>query len=226
MISEKTIRKQIRFYNGNTYSQMAQDVLVLVLTNFLKNGYFVEFGATDGISLSNTVLLEREYGWSGICAEPIPFQFEKLKQNRKCSVDHRVVYNTTGEQIKFKINQESLDESGIVDKDDKDAFDVESVTLVDLLRQYNAPKHINYLSIDTEGTEFSIIENFDFYNYTIDIITIEHNYVEENRKKIYSHLIPLGYKRILTDKSRWDDWYVKTTLLENFDESIYYPSEE
>ncbi len=226
MLSEKTIRKRIRFYNGNTYSQMQQDVLVLVLTNFLKNGYFVEFGATDGVSLSNTVLLEREYGWNGICAEPIPSQFEKLKQNRKCSVDHRVVYNTTGEQIKFKINQESLDESGIVNSDDEDAFTVESVTLVDLLRQYNAPKYINYLSIDTEGTEFSIIENFDFYNYTVDIITIEHNYVEENRKKIYAHLIPLGYTRILIDKSRWDDWYIKTELLENFDESIYYPSEK
>lgn len=225
MISEKTIRKQIRLYNGVSHSQMAQDVLILVLTNYLKNGYFVEFGATDGISLSNTFLLETEYGWNGICAEPIPFQYEKLKSNRKCSVDNRVVYNVTGETIKFKINQESLDESGIVD-DDKDAIEVESVTLVDLLRQYNAPKNINYMSIDTEGSEFLIIENFDFYNYNVDIITIEHNYVEENRKKIYSHLIPLGYKRILTDKSKWDDWYIKSELLESFDESIYYPTEE
>lgn len=225
MISEKTIRKQIRLYNGVSHSQMAQDVLILVLTNYLKNGYFVEFGATDGISLSNTFLLETEYGWNGICAEPIPFQYEKLKSNRKCSVDNRVVYNVTGETIKFKINQESLDESGIVD-DDKDAIEVESVTLVDLLRQYNAPRNINYMSIDTEGSEFLIIENFDFYNYNVDIITIEHNYVEENRKKIYSHLIPLGYKRILTDKSKWDDWYIKSELLESFDESIYYPTEE
>lgn len=226
MITEKTIRKQIRLHSDQSFSQLHQDVLVLALTNFKEYGYFIEFGAADGIKFSNSYLLESKYNWSGVCAEPIPSQFKKLVENRACSVDPRVVYNTTGSFVNFKINEISLDESKIVtDLDDGD-ISVETVTLVDLVREYNAPKEIDYMSIDTEGTEYEIISNFDFLNYDVKIITIEHNYNEENRMKIYSHLVPLGYKRILTDKSQWDDWYVKSELLESFDESIYYPSEE
>src|SRR5262245_11288155 len=43
-------------------AQYWQDLFVLSQLNFKRNGYFVEFGATNGVSLSNSYLLERQYG--------------------------------------------------------------------------------------------------------------------------------------------------------------------
>ena len=85
---------------------------------------------------------------------------------------------------------------------------VETISLVDLLKKYNAPKHIDYLSIDTEGSEFDILENFDFNTYSFSVITCEHNYTPM-RDKIYDLLTSKGYERKLTEVSRWDDWYIK-----------------
>ena len=52
-------------------------------TNRQRGGFFVEFGATDGVVLSNTLLLEREFGWIGLCAEPNPKFFPQLVVNRR-----------------------------------------------------------------------------------------------------------------------------------------------
>lgn len=51
-------------------SQASQDVFALVANGFKRGGYFVEFGATNGKSISNTYVLEKEFGWTGIVAEP------------------------------------------------------------------------------------------------------------------------------------------------------------
>ena len=69
--------------------------------------------------------------------------------------------------------------------------------------KYNAPKNINYLSIDTEGSEYSILEKFPFHNWNIVLITVEHNF-EAQRELIFQLLIKYGYKRI---EKEWDDWY-------------------
>jgi hypothetical protein len=68
---------------------------------------------------------------------------------------------------------------------------------------------IDYISIDTEGSEYEIIENFDFNYYDVKVLTIEHNYEESHRTKIYEKLIKAGYARKYTEISHQDDWYVK-----------------
>ena len=79
MITIKELAQEIKRYAGKTYSQTDQDIMVLILTKFKKEGFFVEFGACDGINLSNTYLLEIEFNWNGIVAEAIPDHFSKLK---------------------------------------------------------------------------------------------------------------------------------------------------
>ncbi len=51
-----------------TKSQMYQDLFVLAECNFRRKGFFVEFGATNGLDLSNTYLMEKNFGWEGILA--------------------------------------------------------------------------------------------------------------------------------------------------------------
>jgi hypothetical protein len=82
------------------------------------------------------------------------------------------------------------------------------VSLNDLLKQHNAPPEIGYLSIDTEGSELSILEALNFDQYRFRIITAEHNYIEPERTKIYDLLQRNGYNRVYQDISQWDDWYL------------------
>ena len=77
--------------DSKSFAQLHQDLWVLHETRHKRNGYFVEFGATDGVNLSNTCLLEREFGWRGILAEPNPAWHAALRQNRKADIDLRCV---------------------------------------------------------------------------------------------------------------------------------------
>ena len=67
-------------------SELFQEIFVLNKTNFKTKGFFVEFGACDGISFSNTYLLEKKFEWQGIIAEPCKYFHIKLKNNRKCNL--------------------------------------------------------------------------------------------------------------------------------------------
>jgi len=81
------------------------------------------------------------------------------------------------------------------------------VTLADLLLTHGAPSHIDFLSIDTEGSEHDILKAFDFSRYSFGLICVEHNFTE-NRDKISSLLVENGYSQVFRELSAWDDWYV------------------
>jgi hypothetical protein len=84
---------------------------------------------------------------------------------------------------------------------------VETVSLEDLLLDYKAPKHIDFLSIDTEGSEFEILNAFDFRKYSFGVICVEHNFTI-NRDKIRALLEGNGYKQVHVELSEFDDWFV------------------
>jgi hypothetical protein len=86
-------------------------------------------------------------------------------------------------------------------------YDVKTVSLIDLLDQHDAPRLIDYLSIDTEGSEYEIIKDFDFKKYKFSVITVEHGFTKK-REDIYRLLVDNGYVRCFQELSRWDDWYV------------------
>ena len=197
-------------------SQIDQDLFVRYMLQDKLNGYFVDFGATDGISYSNSYIFEKEYGWSGIVCEPNKFYQPDLLKNRICHIDFNCVYDQTGRSISFyEVDQQDLSTISIYsDKDHhKEArkkrkeYQVDTISLKDLMDKYNAPKIIDYLSIDTEGSEYTILSNYDF-SRSFKVITVEHNHVEDNRNKIYSLLTEKGYERIPTEFSSFDDWYV------------------
>lgn len=203
----------------NSKSQLGQDILGLSATGLDKPGFFVEFGASDGFALSNTHLLEKQFGWSGILCEPSKSWHQALRKNRNCVIDTRCVYSSTGEKIGFSENYlgelssitkfAEPNSSGLL-KRTTSSYDVETISLIDLLDYHKAPKHIDFLSVDTEGSEFEILEAFDFKKYSFGVICVEHNFAD-TKEKINKLLLANGYKQVHADLSDFDDWYVQET---------------
>jgi len=215
-----TAHQLLDFY-GSSRSQIRQDLFVLSHLNFKKNGYFVEFGATNGRDSSNTYLMEKEFGWNGIVAEPVTIWHADLKRNRTCNIETNCVWKESNSTLIF--NQVAVAElSTISSYSSADAhtqarkngkiYEVKTISLNDLLLKFNAPKHIDYLSIDTEGSEYDILKSFDFSQYTFEVITCEHKYTPM-RHQIYALLTARGYKRVFENISSIDDWYVKSDQL-------------
>lgn len=210
-------RAEIELIWEKSTSQLCQDLFVLVELGFPRDGYFVEFGATDGVSLSNTFLLEKEFGWDGILAEPARSAEGSLMMSRACAIDKRAVWRTTGETLMFRENaktefssiasyRDNLPQKGIESL--PEVYPVETVSLEDLLKFHNAPRIIDYLSLDTEGSEWEILRDFDFELFTFRVITVEHNY-GPHRQQIQKLLASNGYKKVYPELSYFDDWYIR-----------------
>ena len=198
-------------------SQLRQDLFVLSELDFKKNGYFIEFGATNGIDLSNTFLLENEFGWQGILAEPAKCWHQQLKKNRSAIIETNCVWSESNATLTFNevknaelstVNNYSTSDFHKGKRNSGNKYEVKTISLLDLLDKYNAPKKIDFLSIDTEGSEYEILKNFDFNKYEIKIITCEHNFTPM-REKVFALLSQNGYVRKYEKISRVDDWYVK-----------------
>jgi len=197
-------------------AQLRQDLFVLSELEFKKNGYFVEFGATNGFDISNSYLLETKFNWKGIVAEPAKKWHHELKKNRKVNIDTNCLWSETGNELTFNevddAELSTIDKFSSSDKHENlrkkgKQYKVKTISLNDLLNKYNAPKLIDYLSIDTEGSELEILKNFDFNSFKFRVITCEHN-LNKNREKIYKLLTENGYKRKFTEISKFEDWYV------------------
>lgn len=197
----------------NSYSQINQDIQVLNFYKCKRGGFFLDIGAWDGITSSNSALLEKEYDWSGICVEANPQDYNKLLKNRpKATNICKAVYNSTGEHLLFDVANNCTAYSSItqnIDKwrdvvdENKTTITVETITLNDLLMQNNAPKWIDYLSLDTEGSELEILMSVDHSVYAFGLIDVEHNFVEPKRTNLRNFLISHDY--IYLGENNFDD---------------------
>lgn len=205
-------------------SQNFQDVWAAYENRFVKGGenFYVEFGATNGIDGSNTHMLEKKYYWRGILAEPNPLWHNALFANRNCSVDTDCVYTETGKTLEFLAAEEpdlstikgfGENDEHSAKREKSETIEVTTVSLFDMLERHRAPNIIGYMSVDTEGSEYDILSAFfanpDSDKYKIRCITVEHNFKNDAREKVFDLLTSQGYKRKFEHFSRWDDFYVK-----------------
>ena len=207
----------------NSTSQLNQDLFVLSELSGKRKGYFVEFGAADGKTHSNTYLLEKTMGWDGILAEPAKRWHSDLNACRKVPIEMDCVWKETGQELEFiEISGDGDGQLSTIDQfvscdshdrnqEDAIKYKVKTISLLDLLKKHNAPKTIDYLSIDTEGSEFEILNNFDFDAYQFHVITCEHNFTKM-RGHVHKLLTSKGYIRKFKSTSKWDDWYVNSKL--------------
>ena len=214
-ISRKLFKHTLKTLN----SQKGQDYWVInEIYPGKRNGFFLEMGATNGVYVSNTLVLERDYGWKGICVEPSPLFFGELQKNRSCLCVNKCVDEVEGE-VEFLLAGEV---GGIIDHETDNSYEkrsskiedlreqgkvikIETVTLENLLDECNAPKVIDYFSLDVEGAETRVLRNFDFSKYIFNAMTIERPTSELNHL-----LFDNGY--VFVKNARYDTFYVHETF--------------
>lgn len=192
------------------YSQHRQDrYLDEEIFKSKENGVFVDVGAFNGEAFSNTCFFERFRDWTGLCIEPLPEYFEQMKTKRKCQLLNACVSDTEGEQEFWHLTDwcsmlsglaSSYDEAHVkrIHSELKDYGGTKSVTKVktyllkNILAQYNLT-HIDYISIDTEGSEMQILKSIDFSKVNITCFSVEDNY---NDPAFDDFLKQYGYSKI------------------------------
>jgi FkbM family methyltransferase len=170
-------------------SQVGQDRWVVeVAFGGRTGGYFVDIGANDGVWLSNTYVLEKSFGWTGLLVEADERFFASLRENRSAALAPVCLDSKPG-FIEFYRPSKRMGCGGIIDRDtdaqphvmemrrnNGDFFDVVQVptlTIDTIFKQYAVPDVIDYLSIDVEGAEHRIFQAFDFSRYRIRTLTVE-----------------------------------------------------
>lgn len=186
------------------------------------DGFFVEAGAADGLVESSTYWLEKVYKWSGLLVEPEKFFYETLKTHRTTTCVNKALYDING-AVKFVASQNKY-YSGVSEtlvdwhkdecyKDGYETYGIECVTIGSLLKQYNAPNHINLIALDTEGSEHKILATFPFSEYTVDIFI-----VEMSNWSSRDILLNNGYVEINNEfntKSPWEHYFASEQFKKN-----------
>ena len=216
----------------NIKSQLYQDVFASFVIGNQFDKTFLEFGATDGLELSNSFMLENTLNWSGVLSEPSPQWHEVLKDNRKYTkIIKKCIWSESGKILDFFMsdrgNFSTLNE--FIDSDKysmplntearKKAgklITVETISLNDVIKEYFNNTSPSYISIDTEGSEFKILESFNFENYRPKVFTVEHNFTEL-QSKIDELMVSKNYERIFRKLTSFDAWYVSKEALNELD---------
>ena len=169
-----------------------QDLFVAEILGCKRGGVFVDIGANDGVTISNSYYFEKQLDWSGVAIEPLPSAFEKLQENRDCYLVNGCVSPdskkakliemggsanmlSTLEENNTGLTARRLRRNKFRHKTQARTIDVDCFTFSDVMERFGVQK-IDFLSVDTEGGELDILKSIDFGVYSISAISVENNY--------------------------------------------------
>lgn len=204
--------------NSEYFGQWKTDEVIESYFPNKRNGLCIECGAANGIKGSNTYYFEKQKDWNCLCIEPNPEHRSSLLKHRLyhtiCACSDKkgkqvlTIYKVGDNDISSSIT--SLDPDQRLIEDHKDiinhSYDVEvDVKLLgEVIHDYTGKKKIDFISIDTEGTELKVLQGFDFGYYDVTLFVIENNY---NDPEIEEFMKTKGYK--LDQRYKINDFYVK-----------------
>lgn len=214
----------------NTYSQYKQDIILN--EKYFKNsnkGFFLDIGANHPTKFSNTYLYETKMNWKGICIEPQEDMYKLLTEQRPNSI----VINTGvySEKTELEFCKTITGLSGLVntyekkhkhriERESKSAnitnqyYKINVDTIENILDKYNV-NTVDYISLDTEGSELEILKGINFDKCHINIIDVEFNYpntlkafqIDELLKNNgFIHDININHDRIYINKNLKFSW--------------------
>jgi FkbM family methyltransferase len=186
--------------------QAGQDLLAYLYFRGKKDGFFLDIGAHDGRTHSNSFVFE-QLGWRGVCVEPLPDVFKLLRRNRRCDCYQAALAGRSDPQAGFihALGMDTLSgleremarshEGWIVQEGGRpERITVKAITFPELMDGYPGIRTIDFLSLDVEGAELSILKSIDFDHYNFGLITVE--CIEEKRgggEALRSFMAAQGY---------------------------------
>ncbi|QIZ72505.1 FkbM family methyltransferase [Oxynema aestuarii] len=218
----KLLRK---FQSITTKKSFALKQLDFKLDSYLKlrRGFFIEAGANDGISQSNTLYFEKYKNWKGLLIEAIPELAEKCRINRpRCIVENCALvpfdFNESYIEMNF-CNLMSVVKGAMKSQEEelkhlKKGCEIQQVTsynikvpantLTTILSKHSI-QNIDFLSLDVEGFELSVLKGIDFEKYQPTWMLIEARYKDEIDaflKPLYEPVAELSHHDVLYKKRK------------------------
>lgn len=195
------------------FSQCGEDKWIDENMNLPVKGFYVDIGAGDGITFSNTEFLHKR-GWFGLCVEPNEISREKLFVNRSTAAIRKCVVSSRMGPLKFFEGVEPM-LSGLnfskVSHTEK-SFVVQPERADTLIKALGM-KEVSVASIDTEGTEIDVFETFG--DVRPKVVIMEWNTVGQNCEpavvisymlsKAYQLVKITEYNMIFTDRLSLDE---------------------
>lgn len=179
-------------------------------------GVCIDVGANEPVSGSNTYYFEQK-GWKVYSIEPNPYCVQRLKEHRQ-NVFNLAISDKNQKDVTFTICTLNNGEQGAISSleiDEKllqahhmyspklEKITVETKTLDTFIEENNIIE-IDFVSIDTEGTELDVLKGFDINKFSPKLFIIENNY---DSADIAEYLKDFGYVRV--KRVAVNDFYVK-----------------
>ena len=213
-------------------SQLYQDVFASFVIGDKFDKTFFEFGATNGIDLSNSYMLETSLNWKGALSEPSPQWHSELKKNRPNSnIITECIWSESDKELDFFVSNvgvlSSLNDFKESDKismpgntsarlKNGKIVSVKTISLNQVVEKEFKFKPPSYISVDTEGSEYEILKVFDFKRFRPVVFTIEHNFTEL-QLKIDELMKANDYLRVFRKITTFDAWYISTEAFDLLD---------
>jgi hypothetical protein len=199
------------------YSQIMQDRIVSQLYNTHslsnKQGIFVEAGAYDGETWSNTLYLERFKNWTGLLIEPSTNNYKILKsKNRNSYTLNACLSGNNKNQVQY-VEAGPFSITTFNKNDINNLKNVTCYSLAKVLKRFlgilkTNENIIDYMSLDIEGGEKSVIESFPWNDFRINLMSIEYNQNSTLYKWIIDFMEKFNYKEIFVDDKWYQDVYL------------------
>jgi FkbM family methyltransferase len=169
----------------------------------IENGYYIESGANDGITQSNTLYYNQKYNWKGILIEANPTLAEKCKNNRPLDIVENYALvddlykkeKISGYFQNISLNGQCIENNNYSDNSlsPNQIIDVNAITLTSLLDKHNVQK-IDFFSLDVEGYEINVLNGLNFEKYRPKYILIETTSCSNRKKETLDYLLGKNYK--------------------------------
>lgn len=182
------------------HSELQEELFIIDYFDKKNNGFVLDIGAADGITASNSFKIINEYNWRGLLIEPchkhssnlkilydtiedVNYFFGAVDQSRKETIFYEVVENEIG--LSNTVGESNTRNQKYI------TYQVKCLDINSILERYKVPKDIDFISLDIEGSESQVLDNWNFEKYKVNLWC-----VEENTHSYESFFNSYGYKKI------------------------------
>ena len=204
------MQKNKEAYDVGSPYKLAEKILNFFAHLDMKNGFFLEAGASNGLWQSNSYYLENALGWNGILVEPNKTMFESCIENRKNPKNH--FYNCAlvssdypHDIIKGYFNEKDYENilmaqiDGVEQSQErnerwlrKQSIFVPARTLDSIVKEVG--KKIDFLSLDVEGYEPQVLNGLNIEEHRPKYVCVEVWSDGEQHKEVKRYFAQQGYR--------------------------------